>query len=269
MEQDQKELGKVLSGIADQMRRILSNLWLAIDQLAPGEARDQDPALDRKAALLDQSYYQLLRLMNNLAMAACLTEDYRLTLKNQDLVKVVGEWSAGIASAASIAGVELRFVCAKDQLVCAVDPVVLQLILDNLASNALKFTPAGGTIIVELKEAADRVILQVTDTGRGIPQERMETLFDRYLHSNQLDPQVHGLGLGLPLCRRLAELQEGTLMADSKVGQGSRFTLSLPLRQVQGSVSDVPIDSVGGFNPFLRALADGLPANAFLRTNQD
>ena len=95
-------------------------------------------------------------------------------------------------------------------------------------------------------------------------------LFDRYLHDNQMEPQAHGLGLGLPLCRRLAELQEGTLVADSRPGQGSRFTLSLPLRQVKGSVSDVPIIMIdGGFNRTLLALADALPAKAFLVRDQD
>lgn len=269
MEQDQNQLANVLSGIADQMRSMLSNLWFAAKAVAPDEVREENPELNQKAACLDQSYYQLLRLMNNLSTAACLTEGYRLTLKNVELVNVVGKWCEEFASAASMVGVDVRFVCVKDRLVCAVAPDALRQILENLISNAVKFTPAGGTITVELKESGNHVLLYVIDTGCGITQERLETLFDRYLHSNQLDPQAHGLGLGLPLCRRLAELQGGTLMADSRLGQGSRFTLSLPLRQVNGSVSDISIDPIGGFNPTLRALADGLPAKAFLLPYQD
>ena len=269
MEQEQNQLAKLFPSVAAQMRNALSNLHLAAGQLAPAAVREQDPALDQKAACLDQSYYQLLRLVNNLSMAACLTEEERPSLKNRDLVEFVGEWCEEVASVSSMLGVELRFVCVKDRLVCAVDPDALRQILEHLMSNALKFTPAGGTVTVELKEAGTRVLLHVTDTGCGISQERMETLFDRYLHDNQLDPQAHGLGLGLPLCRRLAELQEGTLMADSRLGHGSRFTLSLPLRQVKGAVSDVPFDYGGGFNRTLLALADALPAKAFLVRNQD
>ena len=84
-----------------------------------------------------------------------------------------------------------------------------------------------------------------------------------------MDPPPHGLGLGLPLCRRIAEGHGGTLMAESREGQGSRFTLSLPDRQVGSGVSDVPFDYAGGFNRTLMALSDALPVSAFLRNNQD
>ena len=268
MEQEQDQLARLFPSVATQMRNALSNLYLAAGQLAPAAAREQDPALDRKAACLDQSYYQLLRLVNNLSMAACLTEDRQLRLRNKELVEFVGAWCEEAASVAPLLGIEVRFVCVQDRLVCAVDPDALRHILEHLMSNALKFTPAGGTVTVELKESAGRVLLQVADTGCGIAPERMETLFDRYLHENRMDQPAHGLGLGLPLCRRLAELQEGTLMADSRLGRGSRFTLSLPLRQVKGSVSDVPFDYGGGFNRTLLALADALPVNAFFTRNQ-
>ncbi len=77
------------------------------------------------------------------------------------------------------------------------------------------------------------------------------------------------MGLGLALCRRIAERHGGMLMAESQVGKGSRFTLSLPDRQVESSVSDVPFDYTGGFNRTLLALADALPVRAFLIRNQD
>ena len=84
-----------------------------------------------------------------------------------------------------------------------------------------------------------------------------------------MDPPPHGLGLGLPLCHRLAECLGGTLLAESVVGKGSRFTLSLPDRQVGPDVSDIPTDYTGGFNRTLLALADALPAEAFRLRNQD
>lgn len=110
------------------------------------------------------------------------------------------------------------------------------------------------------------MLLSVADTGQGIQEEDLETLFDRYLHKNLMDPQPHGLGLGLPLCRRIAEGHGGRLLAESKTGVGSRFTLSIPdQRTDSGGVSDVPLDYTGGFNRTLLALADALPAEAFLR----
>ena len=122
---------------------------------------------------------------------------------------------------------------------------------------------------VELKTLSGRVLISVEDTGGGIPEETLASLFDRYLHADQPAPPPHGLGLGLSLCRRMAEGLGGTLMAESRDGQGSRFTLSLPDRQLGTGVSDIPVDYSGGFNQTLLNLADALPTEAFLIRNQD
>jgi signal transduction histidine kinase len=269
MEPEQNELAALFPSVAAQMRGALSNLHLAAAQLAPAAAREQDPALDQRAALLDQSYYQLLRLVNSLSSAACLTDDQPLPLRDLDMVDLVGELCERAASLAPLLGLELRFVCALDRHICAVSGDALEQILYHLLSNAFKFTPAGGTVTVELRRQQGKVLLSVTDTGCGIPEERLATLFDRYRHPEQQDPPPHGLGLGLPLCRCLAERQGGALMAESRPGKGSRFTLSLPDRQVGGGVSDVPFDYSGGFNRTLLALADALPAKAFLLREQE
>ena len=230
MEQDQNRLASLFPDAAVQLRAALSNLHLAAVQLAPAEAREHDPALDQKAALLDQSYYRLLRLVNSMSSAAWLANSDPLPLQDRDIV--------GLA-------------------------------VYQLLSNAFKFTPAGGSVTVELRVKNYQVLLSVADTGQGIPEERLSTLFDRYLHGSRPDAPSHGLGLGLPLCRRAAEGHGGTLMAESRVGEGSRFTLSLPDRRVGGGVSDIPFDYAGGFNRTLMNLADALPVRAFLRSNQD
>lgn len=269
MEQDQNQLASLFPNIATQLRGALSNLHLAAAQLAPASAREQNPTLDAQAALLDQSYYQLLRLVNSLSSAAYLTSDAPLPLQDRDIVDLVSEVCEHSVSLAPLLGLELRFVCAMDHHICAIAPDPLEQLLYHLLSNAFKFTPAGGTVTVELRVWQKHVLLSVADTGRGIPEERLSTLFDRYLHSEMMDPPPHGLGLGLPLCRRIAEGHGGTLMAESHSGKGSRFTLSLPDRQVGGGVSDVPFDYSGGFNRTLLALADALPSKAFLLRSQD
>ena len=112
--------------------------------------------------------------------------------------------------------------------------------------------------------------LSVADTGCGMTEDKLETLFDRYLHEGLMDPRPHGLGLGLPLCRRIAEGHGGSILAESRPGQGSRFTVSLPDRRADsGDVSDIPLEYGGGFNKTLLALADALPAKAFLLRNED
>lgn len=258
----------LFSAIAAQIRGALGTFHLAAQQAVPPEARENDPELDRRAAVMDQSYYRLLRLVNLLSAAAA-PENAPLSLQNRDLVDLVGDICDRAGGLAQSMGVEVRFVCALPRRVCAVDPQQLEQLLFHLLSNALKFTPGGGTITVELRAQSGRVLLSVADTGQGISPERLATLFDGRIPAERRDPAPCGMGLGLFLCRRIAERHGGTLMAESQVGRGSRFTLSLPDRQVDGTVSDVPFDYAGGFNPTLLALADALPVQAFLIRGQD
>ncbi len=269
MESDQNNLASLFPSVAAQMRGALSNLYLAAAQLVPAEERENDPALDARAAVLDQSYYQLLRLVNSLSAAAALSKVGPLPLRNQNIVSLVSGICENCSSLASLLGLELKFVCPFEQHICALDGSSLEQLVYHLLSNAFKFTPRGGTVTVELRRTGKYIALSVTDTGCGISEDRLETLFDRYTHPDQMDPPPHGLGLGLPLCRRIAEGHGGVLMAESHVGKGSRFTLSLPDRQVDGGVSDLPFDYSGGFNKPLMALADALPVSAFLVRSQN
>jgi signal transduction histidine kinase len=107
----------------------------------------------------------------------------------------------------------------------------LKQILVNLLSNAVKFTPKGGAIGLEVVGAVERraVHFTVWDTGIGIKPEDMEQLFMPFVQlDNSLLPQSTGTGLGLSLVKRLAELHGGSVSVESQVGQGSRFSVSLP-----------------------------------------
>lgn len=105
----------------------------------------------------------------------------------------------------------------------------LMQIMYNLLDNALKFTDRG-SIVFEAKRQGDAAAIAVADTGRGIPKEMLETLFrDGPLMTEDDTPEPIGLGLGLPITRKLVELHEGDIRVDSTPGQGSRFTFTIPL----------------------------------------
>ena len=144
MEPEQNELVSLFPSVAAQIRNTLASLHLAADQLAPSSAREQDPDLDTRAARLDQNYYQLLRLVNNLSMAAQLTSEQALPLQDRDLVSLIGRLCEKAAALAVHLNLELRFSCSAERHVCAVAPDALEQILSHLLSNAFKFTPAGG-----------------------------------------------------------------------------------------------------------------------------
>ena len=236
MEQHETEAA-LLPNIANQMRSLLSNLYLAASQVIPPEQREQDPALDAKAAILEQSFFRLLRLVNSMSAAEYLSDSQTLSLRDADLVKLVSEVCESSADLAEQLGIQL------------------------------KFTPAGGTVTVELKKSGETLRLTVSDTGCGIPPERMAHLFDGCFQPGHPSPAPYGLGLGLPLCRAIAEKHGGSITVESAPGKGSRFMVSLPDRQLGSQLSDIPSVYNGGFSRPLLGLADALPSDAFAVRN--
>lgn len=105
------------------------------------------------------------------------------------------------------------------------DPEYVELIENNLLSNAFKYTGEGKSITVTLKEADGQLVLQVKDTGNGIPADKQERIFERFY---QGDDEHLGSGIGLSLVQRLVELHHGRIELESREGAGSTFTISLP-----------------------------------------
>lgn len=113
-----------------------------------------------------------------------------------------------------------------------VDVVRTEQILGNLVSNAVKFTPAGGRIDVGARAAGDTIEMTVTDTGIGIAPQDLPRLFERFFRSaSTLKTPVPGTGLGLTIAKAMVEAQGGELSVASTVGEGSTFTVSLPISE--------------------------------------
>lgn len=262
-------LNEVLLHVSAQLRTALGGMHIAVSRLAPPERRDTDAALDWDAALLNRNYYALLRLSNNLSNAPMLLDDAPLTRENTDIVTWLDGLCRQAAPLFALRNVALTFQCSAAHHGAAINRVCLEQAVWNLLSNALKFTAEGGAVTVSLRFERRQVLLAVTDTGCGISAEDMEMVFDSYLHPERLAVLPSGLGLGLPLCRRIAEGHGGRLVLNSREGHGTTVTLALPDELVEDVVEDVPFDYTGGFQPALVGLADGLPFEAFLQKHSD
>lgn len=128
---------------------------------------------------------------------------------------------------------QLRFTVEKtgEDGVVRVDADRLQQILLNLLTNALKFTPAGGAVTMSFHEQEEEGSFLVTDTGKGIPPEMIELIFDPFtqIEASSGDPARRGVGLGLAISRELARAMGGDLSAESTPGRGSTFRLDVPM----------------------------------------
>ena len=153
-----------------------------------------------------------------------------------------------------------------DGIMTGSDALIYRLIF-NLTENAVKYNRPGGSVQVSVTQELEKLLLRVSDTGCGIPPERMAHLFDGCFQPGHPTPAPYGLGLGLPLCRAIAEKHGGSITVESAPGKGSRFMVSLPDRQLGSQLSDIPSVYNGGFSRPLLGLADALPSDAFAVRN--
>ena len=137
---------------------------------------------------------------------------------------------------AETARIALHFEPATESLVGAWDATAVHRVLSNLLSNALKFTPEGGTVTVGVHEHDERAVVTVTDTGIGIGDEFRTRLFDAFTQeSDGLEREHEGSGLGLAIVSRLVDLLDGEIDVESTKGEGTCFRVVLPLPPADGS----------------------------------
>jgi two-component system, OmpR family, phosphate regulon sensor histidine kinase PhoR len=151
-----------------------------------------------------------------------------LDVEPVDLVGLVKEVLGGYEDLATERRVRLR--SELQQVSMRGDRAQLGLLLSNLLDNALRHTPAKGTVCVRLDAAESRALLQVADTGEGIPARELPRVFERFYRVDKARArQTGGTGLGLAIVRHVAEAHGGTVRVDSELGQGSTFTVALPV----------------------------------------
>jgi len=126
---------------------------------------------------------------------------------------------------------QLSFILESNVPKAFWDPARMKQVFLNLLSNAIKYNRDRGTVTVRLmtSEPGDELIIQVQDTGHGIPADKLEDIFTEFFRLNADAPSQPGTGLGLALARQFVELQGGTIIAESLEGVGSTFTVRLPV----------------------------------------
>ncbi|MDQ3685751.1 MAG: hybrid sensor histidine kinase/response regulator, partial [Acidobacteriota bacterium] len=152
----------------------------------------------------------------------------------------------GVRPAAEAKGIRLQLQLDSRAGQVSGDPARLQQVAWNLVSNAIKFTPKGGRVMVRLERVESHVEITVSDTGKGIAPEFLPHVFDRFRQADATSTRAHGgLGLGLAIVRQLVELHGGAVRVESAgVGHGATFAVSLPLAAARGAADDA--DDVEG-----------------------
>jgi signal transduction histidine kinase len=168
----------------------------------------------------------LSRLVEELRTLA-LAESGALQLRKDpvDLSLLVSETTAAFQAQADAAGIVLKVATASDLPPLPLDGGRIRQVLSNLLANALRYTPEGGRVTVSCQQSGESVLLEVQDSGPGIPAEELPYIFDRFHQSTD----EGGMGLGLAIARHLVEAHGGRIHAESQPGQGTTMRVELPV----------------------------------------
>lgn len=260
-----------LANTSHELRTPLNGIIGLAESLRAGAKGPLSDEVDRTLAMVVSSGRRLAGLVNDILDSSRLRHrDIELSRRALDLCAIVEVVDFVSRPLVGSKPVELHNAVPTDLPKVFADENRVQQILQNLVGNAIKFTPAG-RITVSARDVGRSVEISVEDTGIGIPEDKLESIFESF---EQVDAsserEFGGTGLGLSISKKLVELHEGTIRVDSELGRGSRFTFTLPkaaagavapspraaLRrpdQVPAATETAPLTEAGGDTPIIVA----------------
>ena len=245
-------------------------------------------------SILRRNAQSLFRLINQLLDLAKLESNVlQLNYLHDDVLAYLRYIAESLHSYAYIRQVRLRVESPESEVMMDYDPERLLQIVHNLLSNAIKFTPAAGQVTLRAalaersKTGGNWLCISVTDTGAGIPADDLPRVFDRFYQAkNQEHNKAGGVGIGLALTQELVKLMGGSIAVESVVGQGSTFTVWLPIthQYSKSGVEDAtsrsleegqpwhvesPLLPASGERPLPTPATAGLPTVLLIEDNPD
>jgi signal transduction histidine kinase/ActR/RegA family two-component response regulator len=225
------ERDRFLAVLGHELRNPLGAILLAA-QMTDGDGRLEG----EHAHLIERQSRHLTRLVNDLLDLSRVAAG-KITLKRTitDLREIAAQSIEVVRPAAERQGVALEVRNCEKPLLVDADGVRVDQILTNVLTNAIKYTPEGGHVVLELKPEGEDGVLEVKDDGVGIAPDRIGSIFELFAQAeNAIGRAQGGMGIGLALVRNLVELHGGSVHATSDgVGKGSTFTVRLPLAPIE------------------------------------
>ena len=239
----QQELARLrtdfVSSVSHELRTPLAQIRLFAELLTMDKLRSDDERR-RSARIIDQEARRLTYLVENvLNFARSERRANRLRLEDTEIAREINDVLDTFAPLTRAKDVTLHAELTEG-LVASVDRAALHQILLNLLDNAVKYGPAGQTITVRARAAADRLLIEVIDEGSGIPAEERERIWEPYHRLERDAKSVAGSGIGLAVARELVELHGGRAWVEDARPRGARFIVALPLAGAGAHLGHAP-----------------------------
>ncbi len=246
MRESLEELNRVksdfVSSVSHELRTPLTSILGYVEILGDGYGGELSDEQTRMMAIVGRNAERLLGLIEELLLMGSLESGtLKLALAPVSVKALLDDAYQAVLPELSARSLEVVLDVASDADIITGDPRRLDRALINLLTNAIKFTPDGGRVTVSTRRAGDRVRIEVADTGIGIPLEDQAKIFDRFFRSSSAAHlAVPGTGLGLAITKMIIEGHGGEIEVSSTPGEGTRFTLTLPLNGTSRPVDPAP-----------------------------
>ena len=216
-----------------ELRTPLSSIHAYIEMLADGEVEGAQQQAEFLRIVHEESA-RLSRLVDNMLDISRIEAGVAKPKRGVvDLARVSEKVVEAMKAQASERSIDLVIRANGDDLTVDGDEDMLAEVVENLVSNAVKYTPEGGRVAVSIDPdgLTASIVTTVTDTGLGIPPDDIDHLFEKFYRISRYEREARGTGLGLNLCRNIVEeVHHGRIGVDSTLGMGSRFWFSVPVR---------------------------------------
>jgi two-component system, chemotaxis family, CheB/CheR fusion protein len=238
IDEEVRRRDRFLALLSHELRNPLGAVVSATAMLRTAVEGEQPEIRSRSVEILERQSRQMARLLDDLLEVTRVTQD-KIELRRHvvDLRQIAAEAADAVRAHAQDKQITFSADLSGDPLYVFGDPARLQQIQINLLTNAIKYTPRGGTVSLRALREDTAGVIRVKDSGNGIPPHMLESVFDLFVQAKQtLDHAEGGLGVGLTLVRALVEMHGGTVNARSDGdGTGSEFVVRLPLTTLAAS----------------------------------
>ena len=254
--QEASRLKDEFLGIVSHELRTPLNAVLGWSQVLRRGKVDEEQA-SRALDAIDRNARAQAQLVDDLLdTSRVVSGKLRIDLAPTDVAAVVRQAVESFGPLARARGIDLMLHLAHDVGAIPADAGRLEQIVGNLLSNALKFTPPGGRVDVDVAPSGGQMEIRVTDSGIGIPPEFLPHVFERFRQADSTTTRMHGgLGIGLAIVRHLVQLHGGTIRAESAgENKGARFVVSLPGAPVPAAPRAAGLPPAEAAGPSLRGL---------------
>ena len=262
---DQAEL-KAMALTAMGFREPLSDVMTIADQLLPSLSPDESTVSQEKIGQMNRRLSQLHRMVCNMTDAIQYAGNTAARMEYQNICAVLEELFERIGDLLRHADIDLHYQGPREDVYCMIAADQLERSVHNIISNAVKHTPKGGTIEAKLIRKGSKLYLSIQDSGDGIPDHLMGSIYNRYRRHPGIESQPTGLGLGMVLIRGTAATHGGTVLIDHPNGCGTRITMSFTIQRRPDTLRSpiFHVDYAGERDHSLLELSDVLPAELYV-----